>query len=67
MDNLLHCLKHGCQLGWIIDPDHASIVVFLPQQEPDIYRGDRSISLIDSININLTPNQIFSWLKINNK
>ncbi|MDJ0846049.1 Uma2 family endonuclease [Crocosphaera sp.] len=67
MDNLLHCLKHGCQLGWMIDPDDASIVVFSPQQEPDIYRGDRSLPLIDSININLTPKQVFNWLKINNK
>ncbi|MDJ0599099.1 MAG: Uma2 family endonuclease [Crocosphaera sp.] len=67
MDNLLHCLKHGCQLGWMIDPDDASIVVFLPKKEPDIYRSDRILPLIDNININLTPNQVFSWLKINNK
>ncbi len=67
MDNLLHCLKYGCQLGWMIDPDDASIVVFLPQQEPDIYRGDRIIPSIPSTNIKLTPKQVFSWLKISNK
>jgi Uma2 family endonuclease len=22
--NILHCLKHGCQMGWLIDPDERS-------------------------------------------
>jgi Uma2 family endonuclease len=67
IDNLLHCLKHGCQLGWMIDPDDASIVVFLPQKEPDIYRGDRLLPLIKGIDIDLTAEQVFSWLKIGNR
>lgn len=29
IDNLLHCIRHGCQLGWMIDPDDYSILIFL--------------------------------------
>ena len=67
IDNLLHCLKHGCQLGWMVDPDDASIVVFLPQKEPDIYRGDRLLQLINGVDVSLTATQVFDWLKIGNR
>ncbi len=26
--NILHCIKYGCQLGWLIDPDDRSILIF---------------------------------------
>jgi Uma2 family endonuclease len=64
IDNLLHCLRYGSELGWMIDPDDASIVVFSPQKEPDIYRGDRPIKLIGNIDLILTAEQIFGWLKV---
>ena len=22
IDNLLHCLRHGCRLGWMLNPDN---------------------------------------------
>ena len=27
--NILHCLKHGTQMGWLIDPEEQSVFVFL--------------------------------------
>ena len=44
----------------MVDPDDASIVVFSPQKEPHIYRGDRILKVIDDMKINLTAKQIFS-------
>lgn len=38
--NILHCLRHGCNLGWSIDPGDRSILAFLPKQEPVLYEGD---------------------------
>ena len=32
--NILHCLSHGCQLEWLVDPDDKSILIFLPIQHP---------------------------------
>ena len=36
--NILHCLTYGCQLGWLIDPNDRSVMIFQPQQQPDDYR-----------------------------
>jgi Uma2 family endonuclease len=27
--NILHCLKHGTQMGWLIDPEEQSVFVYL--------------------------------------
>jgi Uma2 family endonuclease len=32
--NILHCLDHGTQLGWVIDPSEQSVLVYFPQQKP---------------------------------
>ena len=59
IDNILHCLKHGSKLGWMVDLDDYSILVFAPQQEPEICRADRQLKVIDGIQLALTPQQIF--------
>ncbi|OUC16258.1 MAG: hypothetical protein B0A82_02670 [Alkalinema sp. CACIAM 70d] len=65
IDNLLHCLKHGCQLGWMIDPDDYSILTFIPHKEPNIYRGSHPLPVLENIKLELTAEQVFAWLKIN--
>jgi Uma2 family endonuclease len=47
--NILHCLKHGSQLGWLIDPEERVILVFRPEQLPT--------------ELALTVNDVFAWLK----
>ncbi|WP_027249906.1 Uma2 family endonuclease [Planktothrix agardhii] len=64
IDNLLHCIKHGCQLGWMIDPDDYSILIFSPQQEPNVFRGSCQLQILKDINLELTAEQVFAWLKI---
>jgi Uma2 family endonuclease len=64
IDNILHCLKHGSKLGWMLDPDDYSVLTFTPQQEPEVCRGDRQLKVIEESQLTLTPQQIFSWLKI---
>lgn len=73
IDNILHCLRHGCQLGWLIDPDERSILTFRPKQEPEVHRGsdcprgtgkaDR-LQVLEGIELELTADQVFGWLKI---
>jgi Uma2 family endonuclease len=65
VDNILYCLRHGCQLGWMVDPDDYSILVFAPQREPEVCRGDQQIFVMESIDLSLTAEQVFAWLKIN--
>ena len=65
IDNILHCLHHGCKLGWLVDPDDRSILTFAAQQEPNIYRGEVPIPTLPEVKLELTACQIFAWLKVN--
>jgi Uma2 family endonuclease len=65
IDNILFCLENGTQLGWLIDTDEKIIMVFEQQKPLKIYRDDKMLPVIKNINLQLTPREIFSWLKIN--
>jgi len=62
--NILHCLQHGCSLGWLIDPGDRSILAFLPKQEPVLYEGDDPLPVLAGVPLELTVQQVFSWLKM---
>lgn len=62
--NILHCLKYGSQLGWLIDPSDRSVLIFLPNQQPELCQGSDRLAVLDSIPLQLTAEQIFGWLKM---
>lgn len=62
--NILHCMQHGSKLGWFIDPDDLSILVFLPEQQPILMKERDILPVLAEIALNLTVNQVFSWLKM---
>jgi Uma2 family endonuclease len=62
--NILYCLQHGCQLGWLIDPDDRSILVFRPNQLPVLCREDDRIPSLDNIPLTIASEQVFNWLKM---
>ena len=64
LSNILHCLKYGTQLGWLIDPDERLVLVFMPGQEPVEFSGQDSLPLPKFLNLNLTVDQVFGWLKV---
>ncbi|MGI0479581.1 Uma2 family endonuclease [Geminocystis sp. CENA526] len=64
IDNILFCLENGTQLGWLIDSEEKIIMVFERQKPLKIYRNEEILPVINSLNLELTVNQIFSWLKI---
>ncbi len=64
IDNILHCLRHGCKLGWMLDPDDYSILIFARNQEPEVCRGSHQVMVIDGVNLALTAEEVFNWLKI---
>ena len=35
--NLLHCLKHESQIGWLIDPKEQSVFVYLSNRSTDVF------------------------------
>lgn len=62
--NLLHCLSHGSRLGWFLDPDDRSILIFLPDQPPVLIQGDQLLPVLPDIALPLTADQVFGWLKM---
>lgn len=63
--NILHCLAHGTQMGWLIDPEEKLVFV---------YFADRTIAVFEETGdcipvptfaqaFVLTVGQLFSWLE----
>ncbi|MBE9144032.1 Uma2 family endonuclease [Planktothrix mougeotii] len=63
INNILFCLKHQTQLGWLIDPQERLVLVFKPKQEPEVFEGEQILPILDRLkNYQLSVNQLFSWL-----
>ncbi|MGV0026340.1 Uma2 family endonuclease [Phormidesmis priestleyi] len=62
--NILHCLKHGTQMGWLIDPEERSIIVYLPQQLPEVFDEPESPLPVPAFAspLQLTVGSLFAWL-----
>ncbi|OKH11155.1 Uma2 family endonuclease [[Limnothrix rosea] IAM M-220] len=67
IDNILYCLNHGCRLGWLIDPEAKTILIFQSQAQPifvETGTEDKQLVTPDFLpNLQLTANQIFDWLQ----
>ena len=61
--NILHCLKHGSQLGWLVDPEERVILVFRPEQLPTELMGNDVLPVLPNLELTLTVDQVFAWLK----
>ncbi len=57
------CLSQGTKLGWLIDPEDESVVIFEPNATP-VVKADNDILLILGIlgSWQLTATNLFSWL-----
>ncbi len=62
--NILHCLAHGTQMGWLIDPEDQSVFVYLPDQRTSVYdEPDARLPVPEfAKDFNLTVEGLFSWL-----
>ncbi|MFM7447251.1 MAG: Uma2 family endonuclease [Leptolyngbyaceae cyanobacterium] len=63
---ILHCLQHGCQLGWLIDPDEQTVLVYFPPDQLKIFdqSSDRLPTPSFAATVNLTVGELFNWLII---
>ena len=62
--NILHCLDHGTQLGWLIDPSEQSVLVYFPQQKPAFLAATTDILPVPQFAhvFQLTLGELFAWL-----
>jgi Uma2 family endonuclease len=64
LGNLLHCAEFGSELGWLIDPEEASVLAVLPGAKVKLLQGDDSLPVLDGIDLKLKVKEIFQWLII---
>lgn len=62
LGKLLHCSQNSTELGWLIDSATESIIAIFPGQQVEIFQGATQLPVIDGIPLQLTAEQIFSWL-----
>lgn len=65
MGKILYSLRSGSQLGWLVDPQDRSIVVFEPNKQPEWLTGSDRPQTLAGLELDLTIEQIFGWLKLN--
>ena len=64
--NILHCLNHGSSMGWLIDPESRSVLVYPLNKQPELLQLRSDILLVPNMfnNFQLTVGELFDWLKI---
>ncbi|HEY9699042.1 MAG TPA: Uma2 family endonuclease [Trichocoleus sp.] len=64
--NILHCLKNGCQMGWLIDPEERSILIYPAGQQPELLQDPQEVLPVPNLvaDLQLTVDDVFSWLRL---
>ncbi|MFB2877533.1 Uma2 family endonuclease [Floridanema aerugineum] len=62
--NILHCLKYGTQMGWLIDPEERSVLVYFPDQPTAVYEEPETLLPVPEFakDFHQTVEGLFSWL-----
>ncbi|MBE9144177.1 Uma2 family endonuclease [Planktothrix mougeotii] len=62
--NILHCLQHGTQMGWLIHPEEQTIFVYYPQRQPEVFdQPERLLPVPDFAGqLELKVEELFGWL-----
>jgi len=66
INKILHCLEHGCQLGWLIDPEERWVLVFPSGEQLRVFSNNRDLLPTPDFLAELafTSDRLFSWLKL---
>jgi Uma2 family endonuclease len=62
--SILYCLKHGTQMGWLIDPDEKTVLVFCPKQETQVFDVPEVLVPVPSFasELQISVKDLFAWL-----
>jgi Uma2 family endonuclease len=62
----IHSIQHGSKLGWLIDPDDKSILVFQPDQQLVLMSGSDHLKVLENIPLDISVSDLFGWLRMEN-
>ncbi|NET54530.1 MAG: Uma2 family endonuclease, partial [Merismopedia sp. SIO2A8] len=62
--NILHCLDHGAEMGWLLDPEESCIFVYDTDQSVKIFEMSNVILPVPVFagKVQLTVGEVFGWL-----
>ncbi len=62
--NILHALKHGALMGWLIDPEEQTVFAYRRKQEVEIFdEMDQQLPMPEfTQDLQLTIGELFGWL-----
>ncbi|NES69782.1 MAG: Uma2 family endonuclease [Okeania sp. SIO2D1] len=62
--NILHCLTHGTQMGWLLDPQEACIFVYSVDKSVQVFEAEMMLPVPEFAEaVQLQVGEIFAWLK----
>ena len=70
ISNILHCLKHGTEMGWLLFPKERSLLIFQRDRQPIEINSEINAAqklLVPNFletELSLTVDQLFGWLKV---
>ncbi|NMF60478.1 Uma2 family endonuclease [Pseudanabaena yagii] len=70
ISNILHCLEHGTEMGWLLFPNERSLLIFQRDRQPIEINSEINAAqklLVPNfleIELSLTVDQVFGWLKV---
>lgn len=62
--NIVHCLQHGTEVGWLVDPSEQTVLVYRLKQTPEVLdEPDNIISVPPfATKLKITIKELFDWL-----
>jgi len=65
IDKIIFCINQGTQLGWFIDSNDKSVMVFQPNKLPEVKYNNEKLTVLNALaDWQITPADIFSWLMV---
>jgi Uma2 family endonuclease len=63
--NILHCLDHGSQMGWLIDPDEKTVIVSPQDARSRSFQKQDQLPVPQwATEMAITADELFGWLLV---
>ncbi|MBE9065699.1 Uma2 family endonuclease [Leptolyngbya cf. ectocarpi LEGE 11479] len=62
LEKLLHCIEHGTELGWLLDPEADSVLTISSESRIKLHRNQEIVPVLSDLELALSAQDIFDWL-----
>mgnify|MGYP001794419573 CR=1 FL=1 len=64
LEKLLHCVEHGTELGWMLDPEADSVLAISADSRIKLYKGTDALPVLSGLELTLSASDVFGWLSL---